>query len=125
MPCVTERAALAVQALLEDADADGLEVEHQVAADHAAGVAQRRTAEVGEQAEARALDGAGGEDEVVGGRRLAVAVASTYSTPVTCRPPSCSSRVTMQLKRSWQLPVSSASRSVVTAGEPFELFGQP
>ena len=32
---------------------------------------------------------------------------------------------TKQLKRSWQWPLSSAARSVVTAAELFELFGQP
>ena len=35
------------------------------------------------------------------------------------------SRVTDAWKRSWQRPVRSAQRSVVTAGDPFELFGQP
>src|SRR5438552_3593842 len=41
---------------------------------------------------------------------------SLYSTPLTC-PPSLTSRQACALKRRRQRPVSSARRSVVTAGE--------
>jgi len=49
---------------------------------------------------------------------------STYSAALTTRP-LWTRRVTTALKRSWQRPERSARLSVVTAGEFFELFGQP
>jgi hypothetical protein len=49
---------------------------------------------------------------------------SMYSTALTW-PPSFTRRVADALKRSWQRPERSAARSMVTAGEPFELLGHP
>ena len=67
-------AAVAVQALLEDADRLRLQVEREVAADQAARVADAGAARIGEQEQARVLDGAGGEHVAIGGEGLALAV---------------------------------------------------
>jgi hypothetical protein len=66
-------AAVAVGALLVDADGVGLEVEGEVAADHAAAVSEIAA---GQEEDARVLDRAGAQDVAIGAERHRLAVGA-------------------------------------------------